>query len=243
MKPSFDIEDIKAMTDPATYEKAVNLYNKQKVIQFKKDLRGCSAKVISTEVYNVYVDLHQCNKGDCNCYLGKQDIFCKHMVAVAIYAVMNGKALSTKEQNIVKGPICSNKTYDMVKEDFDKIKKDISSAMKHIKVYSGGSKKWFAYQDSLSKGCYLLSNIISQLPVNKKSSEILINLLLKLDKKLSTGVDDSDGTVGSFMYEVVGILEQYAQINSECINAFKKLCDKKIAFDWKYPLIEILDKQ
>jgi len=76
-----------------------------------------------------------------------------------------------------------------------------------------------------------LSNIISQLPVNKKSSEILINLLLKLDKKLSTGVDDSDGTVGSFMYEVVGILEQYAQINPECINSFKKLCDKKIAFD------------
>ncbi|MDD4122816.1 MAG: hypothetical protein PHO23_00890 [Candidatus Pacebacteria bacterium] len=59
----------------------------------------------------------------------------------------------------------------------------------------------------------------------------MINILLRLDKKLSNGVDDSDGTVGSFMQEIVAILQEYAKINPKCISTFRKLCDKEISFD------------
>ena len=43
----------------------------------------------------------------------------------------------------------------------------------------------------------MLSAIVSDLPVNKQSAEILVNLLSRLDRKLRIGgVDDSNGIVG-----------------------------------------------
>ncbi|MDD4122815.1 MAG: hypothetical protein PHO23_00885 [Candidatus Pacebacteria bacterium] len=141
MKPSFNLEDIKATTDPPTYQKAVDLYNKKKIIQFKEELNGYSAVVKGSELYDVYVDMCQCNKGGCNCYLGQHDIFCKHMVAVAIYAVMNGQKLTTQDENITQGPVCGELTKDLTKEEVGAFKKEISCAMKFIKPYTGGSRK------------------------------------------------------------------------------------------------------
>lgn len=68
--------------------------------------------------------------------------------------------------------------------------------------------------------------------------------LLRLDKRLCTGgVDDSNGTVGGFMYEVVEMLEEYAKIDPKCIKAFKKLCGQSTCFGWEEPLVKIFDKQ
>lgn len=69
-----------------------------------------------------------------------------------------------------------------------------------------------------------MSVIVSDLPVNKQTAEILARLLLRLDKKLRVGgIDDSNGIVGGFMNEVVRILGEFAQIDPECIKAFKAL--------------------
>jgi hypothetical protein len=111
--------------------------------------------------------------------------------------------------------------------------------MNCIKPYRGPSRTWFANQDSLQEGCNRLSIIVSALPVNKQSAEILVKLLLRLDRKLRIGgVDDSNGIVGGFMTQVVEMLEKYAQIDPDCIDAFKLLVGIGITcFQWEEPLV------
>ena len=86
-------------------------------------------------------------------------------------------------------------------------------------------------------------SIVSDLPVNEQTAEILVKLLLRLDKKLRVGgVDDSNGTVGGFMSDVVRMLEEVAQIDPDCIKAFELLIDKETCFEWDEPLMRILDE-
>jgi hypothetical protein len=59
--------------------------------------------------------------------------------------------------------------------------------------------------------------------------------------KRAVGVDDSNGTVGGFMGEVVQMLKEFAQIDSDCIKAFKSLLGRETCFDWEEPLVRILD--
>jgi len=81
------------------------------------------------------------------------------------------------------------------------------------------------------------------LPVNKQTAEILVKLLLRLDRKLCVGgVDDSNGIVGGFMNDVVQVLKEFAQIDPDCIKTFKCLVNRETCFDWKEPLIRILDE-
>ena len=91
----------------------------------------------------------------------------------------------------------------------------------------------------------MLSAIVSDLPVNKQSAEILVKLLLRLDRKLRIGgVDDSNGIVGGFMTQVVEMLEEYTRIVPDCINAFKSLIGIGITcFQWEEPLIRIWDEK
>jgi hypothetical protein len=131
------------------------------------------------------------------------------------------------------------------KEELEAVKKSITESMRYVKPYRGPSRTWFANQDSLREGCNRLSVIVSDLPVNKQAAEILVKLLLRLDKKLCVGgVDDSNGIVGGFMSEVVRVLEEFAQIDPECIKAFKALIGIGITcFGWEEPLIRILDER
>lgn len=81
------------------------------------------------------------------------------------------------------------------------------------------------------------------MPVSSQTAELLVDLLLRLDKKLCTGgVDDSDGEVGGFIQEVVCVLKDYAGLDSECIKAFIKLKDKETCFGWEEPLLGLVDK-
>ena len=113
--------------------------------------------------------------------------------------------------------------------------------MKYIKPYNGPSRIWFSYQNSLSEGCNRLSKIISDLPVSPQTAKFLIDMLLRLDNKLChSGVDDSDGTVGGFIEEVVVILQEYAKLDSACIQAFGTLKDRETCFGWEEPLLKLI---
>ncbi len=116
--------------------------------------------------------------------------------------------------------------------------------MRYIKAYTGPSRIWFAYQNSLDEGCARLSKLVSELPVSEQAARLLISTLLRLDKRLCQGgVDDSNGTVGGFMYKVVDILEEYAKLDPACIKAFGKLCSQSTCFGWEEPLVRIFDEQ
>ncbi|HCP09035.1 MAG TPA: hypothetical protein DIT25_04550 [Candidatus Moranbacteria bacterium] len=242
MKPIYNLDKIKFATDGPTFEKAVGLYEKGKVMRFKEELNGFLATVSGTKPYSVYVDRRQYDQGDCDCYLGQNNTLCKHMVAVAIYAAMDGKPLANEDRELIDGPTCSGKLGEMEEEKLAEIKRTIAAAMKYIKAYSGPSRTWFAYQGSLSEGCARLSKIVSDLPVSRQAAKILVEMLLRLDKKICNGgVDDSDGTVGGFIEEVVIVLEEYVRLNPECIKSFEDLCGKSTCFGWEEPLVKIFD--
>lgn len=241
MPIKFDLDKIKFATDEATFNRAVKLYQEGKVKQFEEGIASYAAVVEGTKLYNVFIEERQFGLGTCNCYLGQKDYLCKHIVAVSIYAVKNGKPLSNEDTELNATPKCSGKRGGLSKTELSKVKQSISSAIKYIKAYIGPSRTWFAYQNSLLEGCRRLSAIISELPVSYQTGDLLVDLLLRLDKRLSSGgVDDSDGTVGDFISEVVLVLKEYHKLDPDFIKAFEKLKNQKTSFGWEEDLVKIL---
>lgn len=240
MPIKFNLDKIKFATDEATFNRAVELYQEGKVKQFEKGIASYTAIVEGTKPYNVFIEERQFGLGDCNCYLGQKDYLCKHIVAVSIYAVKDGKPLSSEEMELNTTPKCSGRRGELLRTELSKVKQSISSAIRYIKPYVGPSRTWFIYQGSLSEGCRRLSSIISDLPVSYRTADLLVDLLLRLDKRLSIGgVDDSDGTVGDFISEVVLVLKELHKLDPDCVKAFEKLKNQKTSFGWEEPLIEI----
>ena len=212
--------------------------------QFEEGIRSYAAVVLGTKPYRASVEARRYDYGHCECYLGQNDTLCKHMVAVAIYAVMSGKPLKKEDRELVGNPTCSGKLGELSKAELAMTKKSITFAMRYIKPYRGPSRTWFAYQNSLSEGRNRLTVIVSKLPVSKQTAKLLINLLLRLDKKLCMGgVDDSDGTVGGFIEEVAGVLEKFVQLEPKCIKVFEKLIDKETCFGWEESLVRLFDER
>lgn len=244
MRPAYDLDKIKFATDQPTFERAVGLYETGKITQFEDDFGGYSAVVLGTKPYNVFVSARKYDHGGCECYLGQNDTLCKHMVAVAIYACSNGEKLSEEDKELVSSLKCSGQLGELSKEELAKTKKVVTSAMRYIKAYTGPSRIWFAYQNSLDEGCARLSKLVSELPVSEQTVKLLVDMLLRLDKKLCQGgVDDSDGTVGGFIEEVVFMLQEYAKLEPACIKAFEKLCGQSTCFGWEEPLVKMFDEQ
>ena len=242
MKPKYTLDKIKFSTDPGTYERAVGLYENNKIKEFSDDgYVGYSAIVQGMQSYEVYVHARSFDLGSCDCYLGQNNTLCKHMVAVAIYAVMNGKPLKEEDKKQEVEALCSGKRGELSEERLKTVKADISEAMQYIKSYNGPSRLWFAYQDSLSEGCARLSDVVSKLPVSLQTTKLLINLLLRLDKKLCNTVDDSDGTVSGFMVEVVSVIKEYIEIDPVCAESITLLAGKETCFEWDESLLSLIE--
>lgn len=245
MHLAYDLNKIKFATDEATFKRAVGLYESGKVTEVEALGGYYSAVVLGTEPYRVSVSARNYKHGHCTCYLGQRDTLCKHRVALALYAVMDGRTLNDKDKKLSHYVECSRRREALSKEGLAEVKKAITEAMRYVKPYRGPSRTWFANQDSLREGCNRLSVIVSDLPVNEQVAEILVKLLLRLDKKLRIGgVDDSNGIVGGFMSEVVRMLEEFAQIDPDCIDAFELFVGIGITcFQWEEPLVRILDER
>ncbi len=181
--PDYDLNKIKFATGQPTFEKAVALYESGKVTQFEEGIRSYSAVVLGTQPYQVSVEARRYDYGHCSCYLGQNDTLCKHMVALALFVVMDGKPLTDEDKKQVHIPTCSGDLKKLEKEELAAIKKSISGAIQYIKGYNSPSRTWFTYQNSLQEGCNRLSAIVSNLPVNEQSAQLLVDLLLRLDKK------------------------------------------------------------
>jgi hypothetical protein len=237
--PDYNLDKIKFATDGPTFERAVSLYEDGKVTRVEEGIRSYTSVVFGTKPYKVSVEARRYDYGHCTCYLGANGTLCKHMVALAIYVVQVGRPLTDQDKKLVHTPVCSNKVGVLSNTELDKVKQTINSALHYIKAYTGPSRTWFTYQASLFEGCNRLAAIIAGLPVSLKTTELLVDLLLRLDKKLSTGrVDDSDGEVGGFMEEVVAVLLDFVKLDPNCVKAFNKLKDRKTCFEWEEPLLK-----
>lgn len=239
-KPDFTLDKIKFATDGSTFENAVALYECGKVATVEEGIRSYIGVVIGSKPYRVSVEARRYDYGHCTCYLGANGTLCKHMVALAIYVVQDGKPLSVDDKKLVQNSTCSGRLGNLSRDHLLTTKQAITTALRYIKSYTGPSRTWFAYQNSLSEGCNRLAVIVSDLPVSSQTAQILVDLLLRLDKKLSIGgVDDSDGTVGGFIEEVVAVLLDFVKFDPSCLKAFDKLKNKETCFGWEEPLLKI----
>jgi hypothetical protein len=145
-----------------------------------------------------------------------------------------------KEWGQVKA-VCSGRLGTLSKEELATIKKAMTAALRHIKLYYGPSRMWFSYQQLLEEGCHRLAKIVSELPVSKQTAGLLVDLLLQLEHKLCRGgVDDSNGTVGGFMEDTVQVLKEYSKLDSSCVEPFLKLQDRETCFGWEKPLLKLI---
>lgn len=237
----FNLDKIHYSVDQSTFTKAVELFENGKVVDFKDAIYTVTATVSGGNEYKVVIDKDKFDQGMCDCYLGQNGTLCKHMVAVAIKAVLE----TNKIPEEVKQPIglsrSSGKIGKLTEDELREIKSEITQSLKFIKGYVGPSRIWFAYQNSLSEGCARLTVIVNKLPVSLLSAEILVDLLLRLDRKLQTGgVDDSDGTVGGFMYGVIDTLLDFNKLDPTCKKSFIKLMGKETCFGWEEKLLSAL---
>lgn len=241
MLPKYDLDKIKHATDAPTFKKAVALYESGKVTQFEEGFGSYSAVVLGTKPYRVSVEARTYGYGHCECHLGQKDVLCKHLVALAIYAVKEGKPLTDEDKSLTAQSVCSRRLGTLSQNELAEIKKSITASMRYIKPYHGPSRIWFSYQNSLSEGCNRLTKIVSDLPVGEQTAKLLVDMLLRLDNKLCQGgVDDSDGTVGGFIEEAVQMLKEYVKLDPVCAEAFNKLKGRETCFGWEKPLLELV---
>lgn len=238
MRPLFTLFDIQMSVGDDEFKKGKKLFDIGKVNYLKSDYGGFNAIVSGTHDYVVFVSASNFDRGNCNCYVGQKDILCKHMIALAIASVFKYRP---EDANVIEIPleqaVCNSEVRDMTKEELVSIKKEISSALKFIKNYSGSSKTWFAYQNSLLKGKRLLLYALSDLPVCEKSADVCISLIIKLDDKLAnSGIDDSDGTVGDLVEQIMELLSMFKDskpdLKTYVINKFPK----ETNFGWEKEL-------
>lgn len=240
--PLYDLDKIKFRVDERTFKKALDLYETGRVTNFRNSGFCFSAGVIGSQPYRVTVSREKYDVGSCECYLGQNDTLCKHMVAVAIYAILGGREIKEEERKQITKPEISGIVGELNDEDLNKAKKEITFAISFIKYYSGPSKTWFAYQDSLWEGRNRLSTIVSKLQISKQTADLIVGILLRLDKKLQNGVDDSDGTVGGFIEDAVDMLKGFAKYDGNVIKSFRKLVGISSCFGWEEPLIKMITK-
>jgi len=238
LRPTFTLFDIQMGVGDKEFKKGKKLFDGDKVNYLKSDFRGFNAIVSGTHDYVVFVSANDFDRGNCNCYVGQKDILCKHMIALAIASVFKYRP---KDTDIIQIPleqaVCSGEVRDITKEELVSIKKEISSALKCIKNYGGSSKTWFAYQDSLLKGKRLLIYALSNLPVCEKSADVCINLIIKLDDKLAnSGIDDSDGTVGDLVENIMELLSLFKDFNPDLKTYIVDNFPKETNFGWEKEL-------
>lgn len=243
MSPTYDLDKIEFTTDEATFRRAVELYERGKVMRVEEAFGDFTAVVQGTQPYRVSVSGRNYRHGHCTCYVGEKGKLCKHMVALALHAVMNGKPLSAEDKHQQDEVRASDRRKLLSEDKLVAVKASITEAMKYIKPYRGPSRTWFANQDSLQEGCNRLRVAISDLPVHPQTADLLVKLLNRLEKKVSvSGVDDSNGIVGGLVGELIGLLEEFARIDPACIDAFEALCGND-AFGWKESLVKMFDER
>lgn len=232
--PQFTISDIQIGVDYPVFQRALSLYEKGAVKNILEEFSGFSAVVLGTHEYAVLVSATSYDRGYCNCYVGQKDELCKHMIALAIALVYKYRPRDIKQiQQPLDQAVCLGDVRSITESELVAVKKGINEGIRCIKSYSGGSAKWFEYQNSLVRGSRLILLALSKIPVCKDSVVICIDVLKQLDKRVLNGVDDSDGTVGELMCQIVELLNLYVSFDKSLKAFVLKKLPKGESFNWE----------
>lgn len=239
--PDITIEKLKYKVGKPTYDKGVALYNAGKVkLKFELVEKVFEFEVQGTQKYSVILYQRSFEHSICNCYVGQKNMYCKHLVAVALSSIKENQPLTQEEREYLDSIKCSNKLGELTESEMKKTEELITKNLKYIKPYSGSSRDWDSYQSSLSEGADRMVPLISKLPISLQTAKLLVKVLLRLENKVMNVVDDSDGTVGDLMVDIVSVLKQFIKKDPECLQAIKKLENLETSFGWEEELVKML---
>jgi hypothetical protein len=220
--PGFTVDDIKYADSPDLFKRAEDLFKSGKVKKLTEFSRGYDAQVQGTNLYDVSISRKSIDKGYCSCPMGERDFLCKHMLAVglAVLAATGG----LKEQKHQKQHLSS----------LADVKRSVSEGMRKLGSYSGPSSTWWSYQRKLATGSGIITDAIEGLEPSPKHAEYLWSLVLRISNKLATtGIDDSDGTVGDCVYSIIEKLAEFGTQMPELKPLLKSFCKDDTGFGFE----------
>lgn len=227
-KPKYTINEIKYAHSPVMYERAKGLYQTGKVMEITERQHSYAATIQGTHPYAVSVSKSHVDKGDCTCYMGKNEMLCKHMLALAL-AVLHAS-----------GKIEETTPNTNTSSDLNDVKPVVTAGFAKLRPYRGSSRIWFGYQRELATGAGIIAEAVSTLPPTKENANYLWNVIGRIDRKLINGVDDFDGVVGDCAARIIDQLAKYANIAPELEPVIEKYCNKKTNFCFEEELRDSL---
>jgi len=225
--PKYTKEDIMYAEEEAMVSRAQELFEKGKVENITGDSRGYNATIKSTKAYRVSVSANNYDLGFCDCYMGQKDQLCKHLLALCL-AVLDMTGINDKETARL--------------ESLADVKKEVTRGMRKFSAWTGGSHLWFAYQRKLSIGSGIVINAIDVLEPNEENAKYLWSVVMKISKKYATGgIDDSDGTIGNCVHEIINVLGAFAKEKPELHDQIIKYTKDDTGFCFEENLKDLLE--
>ena len=225
--PKFNLNDVKYADGAALFSRAEALFRGGKVQGVREDIYGYSAVVHGGEKYEVSISRRHVDKGSCGCYMGQNDMLCKHMLALALAVLDMTGGLTPKPPP----------------RDLKEAKKEVSAGMRKLRPYTGPSNTWFSYQRGLATGAGIIIDAVRALSATEESADYLWDTVLRISNKLATsGIDDSDGIVGNCVDELVQQLGDYAKKAPELKPAMLAYCADDTGFGFEDDLRASLEK-
>ncbi len=227
----FTYRDVQYAVDDAMFERARKLFTSGKVTNLSQSVTGFSAEVVGTHSYRVHVAKRGINYGMCDCYMGQNDTLCKHMVAVGIAALYMSKLADEQGRSVEKPP-----------ESLADRKQLMAAGMRKITGYNGPSSTWVAYQSRLDAGASMIRESMLGLEPSRANAIYLWGIVKRIDRKLQSNVDDSNGTVWPIATEAVATLAEWSTISQEFHKEIQMFTLYKTTFDFTDELLQKIDK-
>ena len=228
ISPKFTLQDVKYADSPEMFARAEKIYRDGKVRNTSKigiD-RGYQGIVEGSKSYNVWVSARRVDEGNCTCYMGQNDMLCKHMLALAI-AILDASGK-------LKGTLPPT--------DLLKAKKFVNEGMKKVRTYHGPSRIWFSYQRTLATGAGIITEGVRGLSATPKNAQYLWSLVLRISNKLAIGgIDDSDGVIGDCVGNLVAQLGKYAKESPKLQKIILAYCKDDTGFGFENDLRSTLN--
>jgi hypothetical protein len=178
----FGYIDVRYGVDPGTFVRGLRLFTDGAVKNFQHHPGFITSQVQGGDLYRVGITPNSFERADCTCYVGQDDILCKHVVALALEILKKRQIVDDEGNNL-------NPQFDLNTESGAKAQ--INTGFRKIIPYVGPSKKWFEYQGKLALGSNLITDTLNSFASNKENIKYLWTLVVKISKKLSHGgVDD-----------------------------------------------------
>ncbi len=225
-QPKWSIRNLEYAVSDRIFLRGKNLFQSGKVVEIREFPSFYSGIVQSTHDYQVSISEKEVDLAECNCYMGENGEFCKHIIALGL-AVLKKSGKNNKRE---------------IPRSLEEVKLMVSKGLRKIKPYTGPSSIWFKYQRQLDIGSFEIEEAISVLKPSVENAKYLWKLVLKLSKKLSEGgIDDSDGRVGSCISLIVEKCGSFGKQDESLIPLLRKFAKDDTGFGFEEELSDMLE--